>query len=80
MSTSDTPRTDETEEYLKDRPYPDTIIHLARELERENAVLRHALEALCDEQNGPPLERRSTEWNAAYEQARAALARKEAQL
>jgi len=39
------------------------------------AELAEALEALQDEQNGPPLVQREKHWNAAMEQADAALAR-----
>lgn len=42
-------------------------------LERENAALRWALEALVDEQNGPPLERRREQWQRAYDHARHSL-------
>lgn len=54
---------------------------LARTLERELAaerekvrVLRSALQNLCDEQNGAPLERRCEEWQEAMDEACAALA------
>lgn len=37
-------------------------------------IMREALQALYDEQNGPPLLRREAEWNAAMDLARGALA------
>jgi hypothetical protein len=43
--------------------------------EREKVrMLRAALENLCDEQNGAPLETRRDEWQLAMDEARAALA------
>jgi len=43
--------------------------------EREKVrVLRSALENLCDEQNGAPLERHRDEWQLAMDEARDALA------
>jgi hypothetical protein len=43
--------------------------------EREGVrVLRSALENLCDEQNGAPLETRRDQWQLAMDEARAALA------
>ena len=44
---------------------------LAAQAERDR--LRDLLQALCDEQNGPPLERWREQWQRAYDQARAAL-------
>jgi len=41
-----------------------------RDLEAENAKLKDALQALCDEQNGPPLIRRKDSWQAAMDKAR----------
>jgi uncharacterized membrane protein len=42
--------------------------------EREKVrVLREALENLCDEQNGAPLETRRDEWQLAMDEARAAI-------
>jgi predicted RNase H-like nuclease (RuvC/YqgF family) len=54
-----------------------SIKNLQRELatEREKVrVLRHALENLCDEQNGAPLCTREEEWKQAMDGADAALA------
>jgi len=55
----------------------DECAQLERELaaEREKVrMLRHALENLCDEQNGAPLETRRDQWQLAMDEARAALA------
>jgi hypothetical protein len=42
--------------------------------EREGVrVLRSALENLCDEQNGAPLETRRDQWQLAMDEARAAI-------
>jgi hypothetical protein len=46
---------------------------LAAERERVR-VLRNALENLCDEQNGAPLETRRDQWEMVMNEARAALA------
>jgi hypothetical protein len=37
------------------------------------AELEDALQSLCDEQNGPPLETRREQWQRAYDQSRALL-------
>jgi chromosome segregation ATPase len=53
-----------------------SIKNLQRELatEREKVrVLRAALENLCDEQNGAPLETRRDQWQLAMDEARAAI-------
>ena len=43
--------------------------------EREKVkTLSSALQNLCDEQNGAPLERRRDQWQATMDEARAALA------
>jgi hypothetical protein len=55
----------------------DECATLERELtaEREKVrVLREALENLCDEQNGAPLETRRDQWQLAMDEARAAMA------
>lgn len=49
------------------------IVTLGQEVGR----LREALENLLDEQNGPPLIGLAASWQAAIDQARAALAEKE---
>lgn len=41
----------------------------------ERDKVRDLLQALLDEQNGPPLETRKEQWQRAYDQARAALTR-----
>lgn len=58
-----TPMTDEEMQQL-------TVAGLRGGLE----IMREALQALYDEQNGPPLLRREAEWNAAMDLARGALA------
>jgi hypothetical protein len=40
-------------------------------------ALKAALQALYDEQNGPPLIERATQWQAAMDRARALLADEE---
>jgi len=53
-----------------------SIKNLQRELatEREKVrVLRSALENLCDEQNGPPLEVNRGQWQLAMDESRLAL-------
>ena len=55
----------------------DECATLERELtaEREKVrVLREALENLCDEQNGAPLETRRDQWQLAMDESRLALA------
>lgn len=42
-------------------------------LKVEIARLRDALQDLCDQQNGPPLERNREDWQRAYDRARELL-------
>ena len=46
-------------------------------LTRERDALLEALQALYDEQEGPPLIRRHRQWQAAMDKARAAIAKAE---
>lgn len=48
-------------------------LYLATQVDARIAELENALQALCDEQNGPPLERRKDQWQRAFDQARALL-------
>lgn len=61
-------------DYVNDVNDVSLRMEAADEIER----LRDLLQSLCDEQNGPPLETRRKQWQRAYDQARAALTRFEA--
>jgi hypothetical protein len=52
-----------------------TVAYLWGKAEANDEIkrLREALRDLLDEQNGPPFVRRADEWQAAVDQARAAL-------
>jgi len=51
------------------------LIASAPDLYAENAQLRAALQNLIDEQNGPPLETRRAQWEAAMNDAKAILSK-----
>lgn len=56
------------------RAYPDLEARVER-LIVEKTQLLDALEALRDEQNGPPLIQRAAQWQTAYDKANALLAK-----
>ncbi len=64
---------------ISDLPVSVRELRMERDRLREiNAELVGALETLYDEQNGPPLVRRSAEWDDAMNRARAIIARAKA--